>query len=159
MPIRRGGHWIPPNVTFENTVKLADRVMTGHKERGLGMPTLVFIGRGGVELSGVVRGNLGIGAANILHVGIQRINAENSQAPAEFKVGQFPTDDEINGKHLVAIDAVWRSGQKMRHTVDLLKQHNPASVESGVVFDMTPPLETTDSQPPRPDYSQIAGYN
>ncbi len=114
--------------------KLEQQAAEFYQQVGRGLPHLVLLPRTGYEIGPKIARSWGIGATGILHAPLERDGDG-------FRYGQMPTREHVEGKDLLVIDGVCKSGETLSHVVDLLEFAGAGVVKSAVM--MHKPLETT----------------
>jgi len=110
-------------------VELSDKIIAS----GQTVDRLVVLPRGGLGPANIVARRLDIPGHQVLSAALSSYASGEFQRSKEFKVGQFPTRQQIAGKRLLVVDEVCDTGHTLAETVRLLRELGAEEVVTAVL--------------------------
>ena len=152
MTMQGSGQPLPEKLTSNEPTKLAMKIRCGYYIAGLELPTLAFVSRSIWHVGPAIMEELGVDPSNVLNIGVNKVSDDASLPLAErFTHGQLPTQEDVEGKHVLIINGSSRTGETLQHAADLMEGLGASSIKTAVVFD----TGRTRSSGYSPDYRAI----
>jgi hypoxanthine phosphoribosyltransferase len=118
---------------YDKSVKLAELIKNHCEKTGERFDAIVVIPRGGYYPANIVSRRLGFEADDMLQASIGSYKQGTTDRLPDFRLGQMPSDKDVQGKRLLIIDEVCDTGYTLAFLTKRLQDQGAALVRSGVL--------------------------
>lgn len=139
--------WETWESTLLKTTELGHMVIAASILHPENAPTkIAAVPRGGLYVVNILSRMLGMSGDNVLSVGLSRYSRDHPTHAGDFKIGQVPETQDVDGQRILLADEVYDTGRTTEKSKEILTSLGAASVTTAVIH-FKPNMNETGVEP------------
>ena len=130
----------------QKTLALGKAITQASLENHAKITRLAFVPRGGLHIANILSRMLGLSGDELISLGLTRYERDNPTHAGDFRVGQLPPREMVEGQTILFVDEVHDTGETTEWVLQTLKELGAAAVITAAVH-YKPGPNTTGRQP------------
>lgn len=118
---------------YQMSLDLAAMIDTDCEANGNRFDAILAFPRGSYYPVNIISREFGFAAPEILHACVTSYDAGTTSQNQEFRMGQMPTKEQVEGKNLLIIEEVCDTGNTLAHVTSLLQLMGVGLIKTGVL--------------------------
>lgn len=138
--------WETWETVNQKTAALGHAITQASIRSGEPITRMAMIPRGGLHIANILSRLLGLSGDQVLSLGMSRYDRDDPTHASEFKIGQLPSRELVEGQVVLLADEVWDSGETGERALAILMGLGAARVITAAIH-YKPGRNTTGRQP------------
>jgi len=128
------------------TTVLGHKVADAIRAENTRIDMITVVPRGGLFITNIIGRQLGLSGDAVVSLGLSRFSREHPTKSGEFKIGQLPSREDVEGKVILLADEVNDTGETTKKAKDILLELGAKKVYTAAVH-YKPGKNTTGEAP------------
>ena len=138
--------WETWESVFFKTTALGNMIVESSLASGQRITRIAFVPRGGLYLVNILSRMLGLSGDQVISIGVSKYSREHPAQAGQFKIGQLPHKDHVEGQVVLLVDEVHDTGRTAQWVRSALVELGAAAVSMAVIH-YKPGANATDYEP------------